>query len=159
MRSDRRKGPKTASRTAVPIREPRATRTFPFMPTPLSRGGGPWRAARPCLRPRNTTLEMTVKTLRLEVRQRTLLLDVRDYVFHTEDGSEVERTDTEGVVNHVEAWVRRRLRGSARVHGRAQLLQALRQFNSPKEGLTQFVLVEEAAASRLVGLVGSTRQA
>src|SRR5690242_18781591 len=102
---------------------------------------------------------MTVKTLRLEVRHRTLLLDLRDFVFVTEDGTEVERTDTEGVVRHVERWVARRMRGSARVHGRAQLLQALRQFNSPKEGLTQFVLVEEAAASRLVGLVGSTRRA
>jgi hypothetical protein len=46
------------------------------------------------------------------VRQRTLLLDRRQLVFITEDGAEVEKTDTQGVVNHVERWVNRRLRGS-----------------------------------------------
>jgi hypothetical protein len=96
--------------------------------------------------------------LRLEVRRRTLLLDERDYVFITEDGVEVEKTTTEGVVSRVERFVKRRLRGPARVHGRAQILQSLRQFNSPKEGLTQFVAVEASAASRLVGLDGPARQ-
>ena len=98
-----------------------------------------------------------MKSLRLEVRHRTVLLDARDFVFITEDGSEVEKTDTQGVVSHVERWVKRRLRGPARVHGRAQLLQALRQFNSPKEGLTQFVVVEPTAAKDLVGLSGPAR--
>lgn len=100
-----------------------------------------------------------MKSIRLEVRHRSVLLDDRDFVFITEDGTEVEKTDTEGVVKHVEAWVKRRLRGPARAHGRAQLLQSLRQFNSPKEGLTQFVAVEASAANRLVGLEGPARQA
>lgn len=98
-----------------------------------------------------------MESLRLEVRQRTLLLDRRDFVFITEDGTEVETTDTEGAVRHVERWVNRRLRGSARVHGRAQLLQSVRQYNSPKQGLTQFVVVEPASAQNLVGLVGPAR--
>ena len=85
-------------------------------------------------------------SLRLEVRRRSLLLDVRPFVFITEAGIEVEKTDTEGVVRHVERYVNRRLRGAARAHGRAQLLQSLRQFNSPKEGYTQFVVVEQAWA-------------
>jgi len=97
--------------------------------------------------------------LRLEVRHRTLLLDERDYVFVTEDGVEVEKTTTEGVVSRVERFVKRRLRGPARVHGRAQILQSLRQFNSPKEGLTQFVAVEAASANRLLGLEGPGREA
>ncbi len=99
-----------------------------------------------------------MESLRLEVRRRTLLLDRRQFVFITEDGLEVEKTDTEGVVRHVERWVNRHLRGAARVHGRAQVLQALRQFNCPKEGYTQFVVVEPTAASRLVGLDGPARQ-
>ena len=99
-----------------------------------------------------------MEMLRLQVRRRTLLLDRRDFLFITDEGVEILKICTEDVVRHVERWVARRMRGSARVHGRAQLLQALRQFNSPKEGLTQFVLVEEAAANRLVGLVGSARQ-
>lgn len=97
--------------------------------------------------------------LRLEVRHRTLLLDERDYVFVTEDGVEVAKTTTEGVVSRVERFVRRRLRGPARVHGRAQILQSLRQFNSPKEGLTQFVAVEATSANRLLGLEGPGREA
>lgn len=62
-----------------------------------------------------------MKSIRLEVRHRSLLLDDRDFVFITEDGTEVEKTTTEGVVAHVERFVKRRLRGSARVHGRAQI--------------------------------------
>lgn len=99
-----------------------------------------------------------MKSIRLEVRHRSLLLDDRDFVFITEDGTEVEKTTTEGVVAHVERFVKRRLRGAARVHGRAQILQSLRQYNSPKEGLTQFVAVEASAANRLVGLDGPARQ-
>lgn len=99
-----------------------------------------------------------MEMLCLEVRQRTLLLDVRDFVFITEDGLEVEKTDTHGVVRHVERWVNRHLRGSARVHGRAQVLQALRQYNSPKEGYAQFVAVEAADLKRLEGPEGPSRQ-
>lgn len=88
-------------------------------------------------------------SLRLEVRHRSILLDRRDFVFVTEDGVEVEKTNTEGVVRRVTRFVNRHLRGSARVHGRAQLLQALRQFNSPREGYTQFVVVEPEAVQRL----------
>lgn len=98
-----------------------------------------------------------MKMLRLEVRKRTILLDERDFVFITEDGVEVERTTTQGVIEHVERWVKRRLRGPARVHGRAQVLQSLRRFNSPKEGYTQFVSVEEAALHRLQGLCGQAK--
>ncbi len=66
-----------------------------------------------------------MQSIRLEVRQRTLLLDQRDYVFVTEDGVEVTKTTTQGVVEHAERWVKRHLRGPARVHGRAQILQSL----------------------------------
>lgn len=99
-----------------------------------------------------------MESLRLEVRRRTLLLDRLNFVFITDDGLEVEKTDTEGVVRRVERWIARHLRGAARVHGRAQVLQALRQFNCPKEGYTQFVVVEPTAASRLVGLDGPAWQ-
>ena len=34
-------------------------------------------------------------SLRLEVRRRSLLLDVRPFVFITEEGLEVEKTDTD----------------------------------------------------------------
>ncbi len=98
-----------------------------------------------------------MEMLRIEVRRRTMLLDRRDFVFVTEDGVEVVKTDTEGVVRHVERWVKRHLRGAARVHGRAQVLQSLRQYNCPREGYTQFVVVEPTAAKRLVGLDGPAR--
>ncbi len=88
-------------------------------------------------------------TLRLEVRNRSILLDRRDFVFIAEDGAEVEKSNTEGVVRRITRYVNRHLRGFARVHGRAQLLQALRQFNSPREDYTQFVVVEPEAVQRL----------
>jgi len=98
------------------------------------------------------------RQLRLEVRNRSLMLDRRDFVFISEDGVEIEKTDTEGVVRHVERWVNRHLRGAARAHGRAQVLQALRQFNCPKSDYVQFIVVEPTVAKRLDGLEGPARQ-
>src|SRR5262245_30481610 len=99
-----------------------------------------------------------MESLRLEVRCRSLFLDQRPFVFIDEEGLEVHRTDTEGVVRHVERYVRRHLRGAARVHGRAELLQALRQFISPKDGYTQLVVVEQTVVDRLRDIEGKARE-
>lgn len=98
-----------------------------------------------------------MEQLRLEVRHRSLMLDKREFIFITQEGRQVERTDTEGVVQRVQRYVNRRLRGHARVHGRAQVLQSLRQFNSPREGYAQFVVVETERVDQLAGLGGSAR--
>lgn len=98
-----------------------------------------------------------MEQVRLEVRNRSMILDRRDYVFITEDGAEVLRTHTEDLVHRITRYVNRRMRGAARVHGRAQLLGALRQFNSPKEGYTQFVVVETDMVMRLDALRGVKR--
>jgi hypothetical protein len=98
-----------------------------------------------------------METLRLTVRKRTILLDVREFVFLTDDGLEVEHTDTDGVVKRITRHVNRRTRGKARAHARAQALHSLRQFNSPKEGYTQFVVVEPHVVNRVNGLEGIKR--
>ncbi len=50
------------------------------------------------------------------------------------------------------------MRGIAREYGRAQLLQNLRQFNSPKEGYTQFVVIGPQQVERLSRLEGKRRE-
>ena len=65
-----------------------------------------------------------MEQVRLKVRHRSVLLDRRDYVFITEDGVEVEKTNTDGVVKRVSRYVNRRMRGAARVHGRAPVAAA-----------------------------------
>ena len=98
-----------------------------------------------------------MEPIRLEVRQRTLFLDDRPFVFISEDGQQVEKTTTDGVVHRIQRYVNRKMRGHAREHGRAQILGALRAFNSPKEGYTQFVVVDEDHIERLAHLSGQKR--
>jgi len=99
-----------------------------------------------------------VEPIRLEVRKRSLFLDRRDYIFITEDGIEIEKTTTEGVVARVERHVNRRMRGIARVHGRAMLLQQLRAFNTTKDDdYTQFVVIEPHHIEKLELLEGRKR--
>ena len=98
-----------------------------------------------------------MESLRLEIRRRSVLLDVRDFVFITEDGVQVEKTDTHGVVKRIERFVNRKLRGPARVFGRSQIVQNLRQFNSPKDGYTQFVVIESHHVEKLAHLEGRKR--
>ena len=94
-----------------------------------------------------------METIRLEVRHRgSIFLDERPFIFMTEEGGHVEETTTQGVVDRVQRHVRRRLRGKARDFGLAQILGSLRQFNSPKDGYTQFVVVEQGDVERLQSL-------
>ena len=99
-----------------------------------------------------------METLRLTVRNRTIMLDQREFVFITEDGLEVEHTNTDGVVKRITRHVNRRTRGAAKAHARAQLLGNLRQYNSPKEGYTQFVVVEQTMVERVNRLDGLKRE-
>lgn len=98
-----------------------------------------------------------METIRLEVHHRSIFLDQRPFIFITEDAQGVEETTTQGVVARIERHVRRRLRGRARDFGRAQLLGALRRYNSPKEGYSQFVVVEPSDVERLESLEGTKR--
>ncbi len=95
-----------------------------------------------------------METIRLEVRHRSVFLDQRPFVFVTEDGGHIEETSTRGVVDMVQRHVRRRMRGKARDFGLAQILASLRHFNSPKEGYTQFVIVEADDVEQLQSLKG-----